>query len=259
MDHDRVKPNVADPRDSFGPVAERYVTSAVHNNPTALSRLIELVRPHGGKLLDIATGGGHAACAFAPFMDLTVATDITPNMLAVTRTSAKSKGLKNFVLSIAKAEHLPFKDNTFEGVVCRIAAHHFDDVPAFLREVSRVLIPGGWFLLVDNVGPEDHAAAVALNGIERDRDPSHMAYLSVSEWDSALCQAGFKVRHQEGSEKRIEVEDWLERINAPIEKRLGIRKAIEESQEELRAYLRPEVAQSSAYFTLREHLFLSEN
>lgn len=259
MDHDRIGPPATDPRASFGPVAERYGTSSVHNNPTALSRLVEVVQPKGGILLDIATGGGHAAHAFAPYMDFTVATDVTPSMLEVTRKGAQTKSLARFVLAIAKAEMLPFRDRSFAGVICRIAAHHFDDVPAFLREVSRVLLPGGWFVLVDNVGPEDEIAAIALDRIERDRDPSHATYLSVSKWKALLSEAGFQLRHDEGSDKMIEIEDWLERIDAPLEKRSSIREAILRSQGELRGYLRPEVAHSIASFVLREHFFLSEN
>ena len=51
----------------FGAVAERYVTSAIHAHGSDLARMIELAQPRGDeRLLDIATGGGHTALAFAP-------------------------------------------------------------------------------------------------------------------------------------------------------------------------------------------------
>lgn len=251
-------PEITDPRASFGPVAENYVQSAVHNNPTALSRLVELVQPKGRSVLDIATGAGHAAHAFAPFVDRMVASDLTPSMAKIAHRDALAKGFNQFFPVIAKAETLPFRDGAYDGVICRIAAHHFDSVPAFLREVCRVLRPKGWFLLVDNVGPEDAEAGIALDHIERLRDPSHATYLSVSKWKQELVKAGFQIRQDEGSAKNIDMTDWLDRIGTPSEVRPTIHDLIVSSQGELRGYLKPHISDSCVNFELAEHLFLSD-
>ncbi|WP_435889727.1 class I SAM-dependent methyltransferase [Escherichia coli] len=42
------------------------------------------------------------------------------------------------------AESLPFADNAFDIVISRYSAHHWHDVGAALREVNRILKPGGW-------------------------------------------------------------------------------------------------------------------
>src|SRR5690242_9073445 len=115
----------ADPRTIFGPAAERYATSAVHSNPTALSKLVELARPKGGRLLDIATGSGHTAHAFAPNVERIVASDFTPQMLQVCRREALAKGMTNIDVCLANAQVLPFQDQSFDAVTCRLAPHHF--------------------------------------------------------------------------------------------------------------------------------------
>ncbi len=246
---------MADPRQSFGPVAERYATSAVHGNPVALQRLIELVAPAGGRVLDVACGSGHAGIAFAPFVDAVIASDMTAQMAEVCRSQAAAKGIGNLSAVVGRAEALPFPESAFDGVVCRIAPHHFDHPPTFIGEVKRVLRPGGWFLLIDNVGPEDPAAAHALDAIERDRDPSHRSYLSVAIWRGLLQDSRFAIRHEEGVEKPIDIEDWLERMAVPDSARSGIRERIQNVSGALRDYLQP----TSQAFLLREHLFLADN
>ena len=113
----------------FGRAAADYATSEVHAKGASLARLVELTepKPHW-RVLDVATGAGHTALAFAPHVAKVTATDITKEMLAETRKLAKARGLSNVKTLSAGAEDLPFPDASFDLVVCRLAAHHFDDV-----------------------------------------------------------------------------------------------------------------------------------
>jgi ubiquinone/menaquinone biosynthesis C-methylase UbiE len=58
-------------------------------------------------------------------------------------------------------------------VVSRYSAHHFPHPEQALREIARVLTPGGTFLLVHTVALETPAQDMLLNAIEVLRDPSH--------------------------------------------------------------------------------------
>lgn len=226
-------------RDQFGPVAETYLTSAVHASSDALAELVALVNPNGGKVLDVGTGAGHAAYAFAPHVDAVVAFDMTPEMLAVVERESAAKGLANISIQQGDALDLPFGGRAFEGVMCRLAAHHFSDAGQFVREVFRVLKPGGWFLLADTVSPEDQDAADAVNRIEDVRDPSHVWNLKVSEWTGAMKDAGFAVGEAVLRRKFLVFTEWTERMRVSAEDTAWLEGAIFGSTGAVREYLNP--------------------
>ena len=139
----------------FGAHAAAYATSTVHAKGASLGRLVELVKPERNwQALDIATGAGHTAAAFAPHVARVIASDLTEEMLQEAAKLAAGKGFANMETARADAEALPFEDARFDLVTCRIAAHHFPDVPTFVGEVWRVLKAGGTFALVDNISPD---------------------------------------------------------------------------------------------------------
>lgn len=229
-----------DPRVQFGREAAKYLTSQVHADQEALAEHVQLVNPNGGSVLDIATGAGHMAFALAPYVDQVVATDPTPQMLEVTADEAKKRGLKNLQTAHAFAEDLPFDPESFDGVSCRVAAHHFQSVDSFLTESRRVLRPGGWFLLVDTVSPEDVVSAETLNRFESVRDPSHQWNLTVSDWTSRTEEAGFRIELITTRPKRMNLQDWMDRMSVPQGSQASLRKTVEESEGVLRNYFDPQ-------------------
>ena len=136
----------------FGANAANYVGSTVHAKGASLEGLVNAAQPDSSwTSVDIATGGGHTAIAFAPHVSHMLATDLTEEMLEQVRKLVKEKGLGNVDTAHADAEAMPFDDGAFDLVTCRIAPHHFPDIPKFMAECHRVLKPGGKFALVDNV------------------------------------------------------------------------------------------------------------
>ncbi len=235
------------PKDSFAPVAEKYLTSAAHAKPDALNALVARIEPTGGLVLDIGTGAGHTAYAFAPKVDRVVAIDITQEMLDIVERESKAKGFTNVSTELAPAEKLPINDSLAAGVVSRLAAHHFDDVSTFVAEAMRVLAPGGWFLVVDTVGPEDEDIQLELDHIERMRDPSHGHNLAVSEWGALVEANGFSTEWVDVTRKKLDLEDWLERMDVPENRRPTLRELILESEGALRKYLSPVVGPKTAF------------
>jgi ubiquinone/menaquinone biosynthesis C-methylase UbiE len=143
----------------FGAAAADYVISEVHAKGASLKRLAELTEPKSHwRVLDVATGAGHTALAFAPHVAKVTANDVTEEMLAETRKLAKARDLANVRTLFAKAEDLPFPDASFDLVVCRLAAHHFDDVAGSTAEAYRVLMPGGTIGIVDTLAPDTATA-----------------------------------------------------------------------------------------------------
>lgn len=199
-------------QERYSKFADGYVTSKAHAKGDELGRLIEIAEPGPDwVVLDVATGGGHTALKFAPFVAQVIATDITPKMLASAKAFIAGQGVKNIILKPADAEDLPFDAKQFELVTCRIAPHHFPDCSRFVQESRRVLKPGGLLLIQDHVLSEDEQAARYVDTFEKLRDPSHNRAYSKSEWVSIFQEAGLKVEHTEQIIKRHEFFQWAER------------------------------------------------
>jgi SAM-dependent methyltransferase len=213
-DQDGVKGDISA---RFGVAAGNYVTSAVHARGDDLPRLVELAQLGGDeRVLDVATGGGHTALAFAPHVSEVVASDLTPDMLAAAEEFIRGRGVENVSFERADAEDMPFADGCFDVVVCRIAAHHFPDPGSFVREAARVLISGGRFLLDDNVAPEDPEMDRFMNRFEKWRDPGHVRAHRVSEWRAMMERVGLGVEHVEPpGRKPYPFEEWTSRIGMP--------------------------------------------
>jgi SAM-dependent methyltransferase len=178
-------------QEQFGAIADAYVTSPGHAAGDDLERLTAWGRALApARVLDMATGGGHTALAFAAIARRVIAYDVTEPMLRAARGLLRDRGAGAAGFVAGDVEGLPFADGSFDVVTCRIAAHHFANVPAAVREVRRVLRPGGSFLLQDILGHDDGEAAAFVTEVERRRDPSHVRAYRAVEWKAFLRAAG---------------------------------------------------------------------
>ncbi len=241
----------------FGEAAADYAASSVHAKGESLGRLVALVEPKPSwRLLDVATGAGHTALAFALHVAKVTASDITEEMLAEARRLAAARGLANVKTARAKAEDLPFPDMSFDCVTCRLAAHHFDDPRAFASEAFRVLMPRGTLAVVDNISPEEPDLARAYNHFEKLRDPSHKRCLSLSEWIKLLGDAGFAVTRSEEMDQDIAFAPWTARMRCSPPTIARLEALLRE--EPLRSYLRPRMENGVLAFTLREAIIVAQ-
>ena len=196
----------------FSRRAEAYAASPSHAHGADLEIVAGFAAPGpGDRCLDIACGPGHTALRMAREAGLVIASDIAPGMLTATRRLAAERGLDNVQVLYADAAALPFAPAGFEVVTCRIAPHHFADVPGFLAEVARVLAPAGRFVLEDSLAPEDAETAAFLEDLEKRRDPTHRHSLSEAEWRAALAGAGLRVTAETVYAKRHEFALWVGR------------------------------------------------
>lgn len=243
-------------QEQFGKTAAHYLTSKPHAQGKSLERLVTLTAPQKDwRVLDIATGGGHVAYAFAPHVARVWATDITQEMLDQVKTEAAKRGLANVRATYAKAEALPFEDASFDLVTCRIAPHHFDSIPDFLSEVHRVLKPGTLFALVDNVVPPGSLGDY-VNAFERLRDPSHLRAWTMEEWRDALNVADLPPTHEETLDKKMEFKTWAARYDDTM-KRL-LRAMLTQVTAEVKAFLEPQMEDGDFTFRLCEGLFIAK-
>ncbi len=201
----------------FAPAAQDYVTSTTHAHGSDLARLVALASPRGHEVvLDVATGGGHTALAFAPHVRLVVASDLTLSMLQAARQHIHAQGVRNVAYLRADAEQLPCPDASFDLITCRVAAHHFADVRAFVHSAAAALRPGGLLLISDHIGLDDPEADAFMDRFERWRDPSHVRAYTYAEWRSFCTAAGLEVVVCEDDPREAyEFDSWTARIRMP--------------------------------------------
>ncbi len=189
------------------------------------------------QVLDVATGTGFTALAFAPRVQSVIGVDVAPGMLAQARQRAAEQGITNVAFDEAPAEALPYPDATFSLVTCRIAAHHFLDTEKFLLETARTLKPGGALVLVDTTVPDNDAEAAAWqNAVEAVRDPSHVQNYTSDEWRQMTEHAGLTVQVCEAPPGGITIPltDWLRKAGCTGEQSDDVRRRFAEAPQSAR-------------------------
>lgn len=142
----------------FDRIAPRYdLLNRLLSLGTDLSwrrRALDLARlGDGERALDVGTGTGDFALALlarAPHSETVTGVDISPGMLDVAERRAAKAGLgARYERLIASVESLPFVDGAFEVAVAGFVIRNVGDIPRGLREMRRVLRPGGRAVILD--------------------------------------------------------------------------------------------------------------
>ena len=138
----------------------------------------------GKEVLEIATGPGLLAKHVAPAAERMVATDYSDGMIAEAK---KGKCPDNLTFEVADATSLPYEDESFDAVLISNALHVMPEPEKALKEIDRVLRPGG--------------ILIAPNFVE------HKAGFGSRVWSGILTLAGIKFEHQWSGEEYL---SWLE-------------------------------------------------
>jgi hypothetical protein len=105
-----------------------------------------------------------------------------------------------------------------------------------VREVARVLVPGGRFLLSDAIAPEDPARDSFLNAFELLRDPSHVRDHRISEWQAMFRAAGLVPSCLGRFDIHQEFEPWVARMRTPADAVTGLRALCDAVPDEVRGH-----------------------
>jgi demethylmenaquinone methyltransferase / 2-methoxy-6-polyprenyl-1,4-benzoquinol methylase len=143
-------------RDLFaplGPTYDRYARLlSFGQDPRWRSFLISRIPPDAHRVLDVATGTAAVAIELVqrePSRTV-VGVDQSPEMLGAGRKRVAAAGLSERIeLREGRAEDLPFADREFDAVTFTYLLRYVDDVPATLRELVRVVRPGGTVAMLE--------------------------------------------------------------------------------------------------------------
>ena len=226
-------------RDYFGARAARYRQS--HGNEEALALIVQMADLKGDEfMLDVGTGPGHLACAFAPHVRTVVASDLAMGMLREIPTLIQEKEMEasNLWRVATDAMSIPFQNDSFDLITSRLAAAHFPNHAPAVMEMARVCKPGGKVLIADSMGPEDAESQVYIDDIERFRDSSHVCNHSHTEWHQAYENAGLEVLDVQVTRGRMRnIIFWMDRADTPPENRERIYSMLKNPPESVKRHV----------------------
>jgi len=135
------------PSGRFGEFVKQYEKARRPYPAKVFKFLKSLIKTERPLILDLGCGTGISTRQLAKFSDV-VGVDPDPKMLKAAK-AYRAPRIKRYVL--AKANKLPFKDNTFDAVTAFSAFHWFTDKNS-VGKIKRILKPGGIFFVSGNVG-----------------------------------------------------------------------------------------------------------
>lgn len=155
-------------RKFFDGLAEKYdATNIMHSfgtkNIIDSLALGKIPVPHNAKILDICTGSGDIAIKLAEkYPDSKIeALDASEEMLRVARK--KSAGFNNINYLSGDALNLPFDDNTFDFAIISFGLRNLTNLEQGLKEMQRVVKPGGYICNIDQGKPENWLFNIIYN------------------------------------------------------------------------------------------------
>ena len=221
----------------FGEQASAYLSSAVHAQGAEFGLLqAQLAGKSDARVLDLGCGAGHVSFNVAALVNDVVAYDLSQQMLDVVSAASIERGLNNISTVCGAAERLPFADAEFDYVLSRYSAHHWSDVGLALREVRRVLKPGGVAAFIDVLSPGSPLLDTYLQTVEVLRDTSHVRDYSAGEWLRLVSEAGLHTRSTQRQRLRLEFRSWIERMRTPPAMSAAIRELQQSMGVEVREY-----------------------
>ncbi|SUW65213.1 Uncharacterized methyltransferase ycgJ [Buttiauxella agrestis] len=221
----------------FSSQAGAYLSSAVHASGRDLERLnARLADFPEAQLLDMGCGAGHASFIAASQVKDVVAYDLSEQMLSVVSEAAKTRNISNIKTQQGYAEALPFADESFDVVISRYSAHHWHDVGKALREVRRVLKPGGVVVFMDVMSPGHPVLDIWLQTVEALRDTSHVHNYSSGELLSMFNDAGLVTQNLLCDRLVLEFSSWIARMRTPAVMADAIRAYQQSASDEVQRY-----------------------
>jgi len=245
-------------RQEFTQQAQNYAANPSIVDPTRLSRMVQAVcPPSGARVLDVATGPGYVAMAFAEAGCAVVGLDLTEAPLKIAEEVSRARGLTSIHFQLGDAEQLPFAEQEFDVVVCRLALHHCEAPQRVLAEMTRVCRSLGMVVIEDLVTSEYPARAAYQNRFEQLRDPSHTRALPISECLALFTACNLEVEQLYTGYLVQSVEQWLANTHTPDEPAEQVRTMIAQDELHDLSGTRPFRRDGALYFHQRTATFIS--
>ena len=202
--------------DRFARTAERVAARQDGRAARLAAEVRDFLQAEGDeRALDVGTGAGALAFALAPLVREVVGLDPVPELLEL----ARARALANTEFIQGDGTALPFPDASFDLTGTLRTLHHVAQPERIVAELARVTRPGGHVLVVDQLAPDDPAAASTLHEFETARDPSHTRLLTDAELRELFVANGLAVVRERREEEQRDLTAYLDLAGCEGERR----------------------------------------
>lgn len=183
-------------------MARKYASNKIAD-PAAYERTLERTRSYlksSDAVLELGCGTGTTALNLASAVTRYVASDLSPEMVAIGREKAKAQGVQ-FV--VASADAAPCGNASYNAVLAFNLLHLVRDRGALLRNVHRVLKPGGLFISkTPCISDANPLLRIVVPVMQRFGSAPYVAFFTATELECEITNAGFEIvenaRHGSG-------------------------------------------------------------
>jgi SAM-dependent methyltransferase len=195
---------------AFDGQAAAFEHAKVQRDAASLARFVAFAAlPPGARVLDAGCGPGLVAEAFLAAGFEVLGADLSAEMVRRARERCARFGPR------ARFEQRSFYDldpgGPVECALSRNVLHHLEDPGTFVRRQAALVRPGGAVLALDHSGDPSPARHAWSQGIERDRDRTHVRTLTPGEMVDLLVGAGLEEVRLVEEELIIDYDEWFDR------------------------------------------------
>jgi ArsR family transcriptional regulator len=207
-----------------------YASGAAESKGTRQSRFgdatawrtVAGLLPRAGTVVDLGTGAGDLLPQLAPRAGRVVALDFSDAMLQHARVRARALKLDNITFVRGELEAVPLPDGSSEGVVASLVLHHAARPEVAIREMARLLSPGGRAVVVDFLPHREEWLKDEEGDIWPGFDPKALrGWFAQAGFDDILIEEGPPPtssgrRDRPGTDRRLKNLrlQWVEAIRA---------------------------------------------
>ena len=166
---------------------------------------VEFSRTQSGEVvIEVGGGTGNFISKFEELASVAVVFDLTLEMLGVAR-----ERFPGLALVAAEGERLPVRSRSVDLAMTAQALHHIWRPVEVLKELRRVVAPGGRVLVMDSVSTERKEEMEAMNELDTLRDPSHAAFRSPTTMKVIVRTAGLEIVDEHLSVSKQLLSEWM--------------------------------------------------
>jgi len=185
--------------------------------------IVERLTDPGERILDIGCGEGYMLRKLSGKFKELYGLDISPSRLQEAEAKMKefypSEGSKFRFIEGNADDPLPFQDNFFDAIICMAVMEHVYDVFSLVKEMYRVLKPGGYVVVeVPNIAYFKNRLALLLgrlpvtsspfNWQEVGWDGGHIHYFTIKKFCWLFGSQGFRIEEKTGSGFLAKFRNW---------------------------------------------------